>query len=122
MEKGRGLFVRWWGFSGFGIILQYEMMVDSVHDSWTAGGSVHHGAPSSADWRPPERGGMLVGAWSPTAPELRSSPMRVGRGEGRTAKPRRRSPGLERWRDGQTMMANQRRQMVSEVVMLKHRE
>jgi hypothetical protein len=30
-------------FSSFGIILQYEMMVDSVHGSWIAGGSVHHG-------------------------------------------------------------------------------
>jgi hypothetical protein len=44
MEKGRGLFARWWGFSGFGIILQYEMMVESVHGSWTAGGSIHPAA------------------------------------------------------------------------------
>jgi hypothetical protein len=54
MEKCRGLFARWWGFSGFGIILQYEMMVNSVHGSWTAGGSVHHGPPGGTDWRPPE--------------------------------------------------------------------
>jgi hypothetical protein len=49
MEKGKGLFARWWGFSGFGIILQYEMMVDSEHGTWTAGGSVHHGPPSGMD-------------------------------------------------------------------------
>jgi hypothetical protein len=31
--------------------------------SWTAGGSVHYGPPDGVDWRPPEGGGMLVGAW-----------------------------------------------------------
>jgi hypothetical protein len=61
-------------------------MVDSIHDSWTAGGSVHHGPPSGTEWRPPERGGTLTEAWPPTAPELRSSSTRVGCGEGRTVK------------------------------------
>jgi hypothetical protein len=122
MEKGRGLFARWWRFFGFGIILQYEMMVDSVHGSWTAGGLVHHGPPSGADGRPPERGGTLTGAWSLTAPELRSSPARVGREEGRTVKPARRSPGLDRRHDGWAMTANRRRQRSSEVVVLELRE
>jgi hypothetical protein len=93
-------------FSGFGIILQNEMMVDSVHGSWTAGGSVHHGPLGSVDWWPPDRGGMLAGAWSSTTPELGSSPARVGCGEGRTVKPARRSPGLVRRRDGRAAMAN----------------
>jgi hypothetical protein len=39
MEKYMGLFVRWWGFSSLGIILQKEMMVDTVHGSWTTGGT-----------------------------------------------------------------------------------
>jgi hypothetical protein len=95
-------------FSDFRIILQYEMMVDSVHGSWTAGGSVHHGPLGGADWRPPERGGMLAGAWSLTAPELGSSPARVRCGEGRTVKPARRSPGLIRRRDGRAATANRR--------------
>jgi hypothetical protein len=114
MEKARGLFARWWGFSDFGIILQYEMMVDSVHGSWTAGGSVHHGPPGGADWRPLERGGMLAGAWSLTSPELGSSPARVGHEEGRMVKPARRSPGLDMRRDGRATMANRRRQRSSE--------
>jgi hypothetical protein len=54
MDKYKGLFVRWWGFSGFKIILQWEMMVVSVHGSRTAGDSVHHGPPGGADWRLPE--------------------------------------------------------------------
>jgi hypothetical protein len=83
-------------------------MVDSVHDSWTAGDSVHHGPPGGADWKPPERGSTLTGAWPPVAPRLRSSPARVGRGEGRTPKLTRCSPGLERWHDGRVTMANQR--------------
>jgi hypothetical protein len=121
-KKGRGLFARWWGFSGFGIILQYEMMVDSVHGSWTVGGSVYHGPPGGADWRPPERGGTLAGAWSPIAPELGSSPVRVGREEGRTVKPARRSPGLDRRRDDRATTANWWRQRSLEVVMLELRE
>jgi hypothetical protein len=96
-------------FSGFGIILQYEMMLDSVHSSWTTGGSVHHGPLGGADWRPPERGGMLAGARSLIAPELGSSPVRVGCGEGRTVKPARRSPGLVRQRDGWPATANRLR-------------
>jgi hypothetical protein len=92
-------------FSGFGIILQYEMMVDSVHGSWTARGSVHHGPLSDVDWGPPEQGGMLIGAWSLIAPELGS----VRCGEGRTVKPTRRSPGLVRRRDGRAATANRRR-------------
>jgi hypothetical protein len=93
-------------FSGFGIILQYEMMVDLVHGSWTAGGSVHHGPLGGMDWRPPERGGMLAGAWSLTALELGSSPARVGCGEVRTVKLVRRSPGLIGRRDGREATAN----------------
>jgi hypothetical protein len=77
LEKAGGYLQDGGHFSGFGIILQYEMMVDSVHGSWTARGSVHHGPLSGTDWRLPERGDMLVGAWSPTAPELGSSPVRV---------------------------------------------
>jgi hypothetical protein len=95
-------------FSSFGIILQYEMMVDSVHYSWTAGGSVHHGPLGGADLRPPERGGTLVRAWSPTAPELGSSSVRVGCGVGRTVKPVRRSPRLVRRCDGRAATANRR--------------
>jgi hypothetical protein len=83
-------------------------MVDSVHGSWTAGGSIHHGPLGGADWRPLERGGMLTGAWSPTAFELRSSPTRVGCGEGRTVKPVWRSPELVRRCDGRAATANRR--------------
>jgi hypothetical protein len=85
------------------------MMVDSVHRSWNAGGSVHHGPLGGVDWRPPERGGTLTEAWSPTALTLKSSPGRVGCGEGRTVKPARRSPGLIRLRDDRAATANQRR-------------
>jgi hypothetical protein len=106
--KGRGLFLDGGDFSGFRIILQYEMMIDSVHGSWTAGGSFHNGPLSGTDWKPLERGGTLTGAWSPTAPELGSSPTRVGCGEGRTVKSARRSPGLVRRRDGRAVMANWR--------------
>jgi hypothetical protein len=95
-------------FSGFEIILRYEMMVDSVHGSWTAGGSVHHGPLSGMNYRPPEQGGTLARAWSPTAPELESSPARVRCGEGTTVKPARRSPGLVRRRDGRAATANRR--------------
>jgi hypothetical protein len=35
-------------------------MVDSVHSSWTAGGSVHHGPHGGADWRPPEYGSLAL--------------------------------------------------------------
>jgi hypothetical protein len=87
LEKGRGYLQDGGDFSSFGIILQYEMMVDSVHGSWTAGGSVHRGPLGGVNWRLPERGGMLVGAWSLTALELGSSPVRVGCGEGKTVKP-----------------------------------
>jgi hypothetical protein len=83
-------------------------MVDLVHSSWTTRGLVPLGPPDGVDWRPPLRGGMLTGAWPPAALELRSSSVRVGRGEGRTVKPVRCSPGLERRRDGQAMMANRR--------------
>jgi hypothetical protein len=83
-------------FSGFGIIFNMEMMVDPVHGSWTIGGSVHHGPLGGVDRRPPERGGTLAGIRSRTAPELKSSPTRLGCGEGRTVKPARRSPGLAR--------------------------
>jgi hypothetical protein len=107
LKKAGGYLQDGGDFSGFGIILQYEMMVDSVHGSWTVGGSVQHGPLGDTDWRPPERGGMLAGAWSPIAPELESSPARVGCGEGRTVKPARRSPGLVRRRDGRVAMANQ---------------
>jgi hypothetical protein len=81
-------------------------MVDSVHGSWTAGGSIHHGPLGGADWRPLERGSTLAGAWSLSAPELGSSPVRIGCGEGRTVKPARRSPGLVRRRDGRAATAN----------------
>jgi hypothetical protein len=66
------------------------------------------------------------GHWSEVArsPEgglrpLLSSPVMVRCREGRTAKPARRSPGLERRRDGWATTANQRRQRGSEVVMLE---
>jgi hypothetical protein len=95
-------------FSGFGIIFNMKMMVDSVHGSWTAGGSVHHGPLGSVDWRPPKRGGMLFGVRSRTAPELGSSPERVGCGAGRTGKPVRRSPGLARWHGGRAATASRR--------------
>jgi hypothetical protein len=61
-------------------------MVDSVHGSWTTGGSVHHGRPGGADCKPLERGTMLIGAWPRTASELGSSSVRVGSEEGRTTK------------------------------------
>jgi hypothetical protein len=104
-------------FSGFRILFNMKMMVDSVHGSWTTGGSVHHGPLGGADRRPPERGGMLAGVRSRTAPELGSSPARVGCGEGRTVKPARRSPGLARRRGGRAAMASQRRERSSEVAM-----
>jgi hypothetical protein len=94
-----------------------KMMVDSVHGSWTAGGSVHHGPLSGVDRRLPERGGMLAGVRSRTAPELGSSPTRLGCGEGRTVKPTRRSPGLVRRRGGRAAMASRRWERSSEVVM-----
>jgi hypothetical protein len=117
LEKGTGLSGKWWGFSGFGIIFNMKMMVDSVHGSWTTRGSVHHGPLGGADWRPPERGGRLAGVRSRTAPELGSSPARVGCGEGRTVKPARRSPRLVRWRGGRAATANWWRDRSSEVVM-----
>jgi hypothetical protein len=64
-------------FSGFGIIFNMKMMVDSVHGSWTTRGSVHHGPLGGVDQRPPEQGSMLAGVQSRTAPELGSSPARV---------------------------------------------
>jgi hypothetical protein len=105
-------------FSGFGIIFNRKMMVDSVHGSWTAGGSVHHGPLGGADRRPPERGGTLAGVQSRTAPELDSSSVRVGCGEGRTVKPARRSPGLARRRGGRAATASRRRERSSEVAVL----
>jgi hypothetical protein len=104
-------------FSSFGIIFNMKMMVDSVHGSWTAGGSVHHGPLGGADRRSPEQGGMLAGVSSRTAPELGSSPARVGCGVGRTVKPARRSPRLASWRGGQAATASRRRERSSEVVM-----
>jgi hypothetical protein len=93
-------------FSGFGIIFNMKMRVDSVHGSWTAGGSVHHGPLGGPDQRPPVRGGLLAGVRSQTAPELGSSPARVGCGEGRTVKPARCSPGLARRRGGRAATAS----------------
>jgi hypothetical protein len=104
-------------FSGFGILFNMKMMVDSVHGSWTTGGSVHHGPLDSADRRPPERGGMLAEVRARTAPELGSSPASVGCGEGRTVKPARRSLGLARRCGGRAMTASQRRERNSKVVM-----
>jgi hypothetical protein len=104
-------------FSSFRIIFNMKMMVDSVHGSWTTGGSVHHGPLGGADRRPPERGGMLAGVRSWTARELGSSPARVGCGEGRAVKPARRSPGLVRRRGGQAATASRRRERSSEVAM-----
>jgi hypothetical protein len=104
-------------FSGFGIIFNTKMMVDSVHVSWTAGGTVHHGPLDGADRRPPERGGMPTGVWSRTAPELGSSPARVRCGEGRTVKPAWHSPGLARRRGGRAATASRRRERSSKVVM-----
>jgi hypothetical protein len=94
-----------------------KMMVDSVHGSWTAGGSVHHGPLGGANRRPPERGGMLAEDWSRTAPELGSSPASVGCGEGRTVKPVWRTLGLVRRRGGQAATASQRWERSSEVAM-----
>jgi hypothetical protein len=65
---------------------------------------------------------MLAGAWSPAAPKLRSLSARVRRREGRTVKPARRSPRLERRRDGWAMTANQFRPRGSEVVLLELEE
>jgi hypothetical protein len=104
-------------FSCFRIIFNMKIMVDSVHASWTAGGSVHHGPLGSADRRPPERGGMLARVQSRTAPELRSSPVRVGCGEGRRVKPARRSPGLVRRRGGWAATASRWRERSSKVAM-----
>jgi hypothetical protein len=104
-------------FSGFRIIFNMKMMVDSVHGSWTVGGSVHHGPLGGVDQRPPERGGKLAGVRSRIASELESSPVRVGCGEGRTVEPARRSPRLVRRRGGRATMANRRRKRSSEVVM-----
>jgi hypothetical protein len=104
-------------FSGFRIIFNMKMMVDSVHGTWTAGGSVHHGPLSGADRRPPERGGMLAEVRSWTAPKLGSSPARVGCGEGRTVKPARRSPGLARRRRGRAATARRWQERSSEVAM-----
>jgi hypothetical protein len=104
-------------FFGFGIIFNMKMMVDSVHGSWTAGGSVHHGPLGGADRRPPERGDMLIGVRSRTAPELGSSPARVGCGEGRTVKPALRSPGLVRRRGRRAATASRQWERSSEVAM-----
>jgi hypothetical protein len=104
-------------FSGVRIIFNMKMMVDSVHGSWTAGGSVHHGPLGGADRRPPERGCMLIGVRSRTAPELESSPARVGCGEGRTVKPARCSPGLARRRGGWAATVSRRRERNSKVAM-----
>jgi hypothetical protein len=115
--KRHGVMWKMGGFSGFRIIFNMKMMVDSVHGSWTAGGSVHHGPLGGADRRPPERGGRLTGVRSQTAPELGSSPARVGCGEGRTVKPARRSPRLFRWRGGRAATANRWLERSLEVVM-----
>jgi hypothetical protein len=48
--------------------------------------------------------------------------MRVGSEEGRTVKPTRHSPGLDRRRDGWATTANRWLQRSSEVVMLELRE
>jgi hypothetical protein len=105
-------------FSGFRIILNMKMMVDPVHGSWTAGGSVHQGPLSGADRRPLKRGGMLAGVRSRTAPELGSSPVRVGCGEGRMVRLARRSPGLARRCGGRAATASRRRERSSEVAVL----
>jgi hypothetical protein len=99
-----------------------KMMVDSVHGSWTAGGSVHHGPIGGTDRRTPERGGRLTGVWSRTAPELGSSSARVECGEGRTVKPARRSPGLVRRRGGRAATAYRWWERRSEVVMFDLRD
>ena len=49
--KPEGLSAKWWGFSGFGIIFNTKIMVDSVHGSWTAGGL---GPPWTTRRRGPE--------------------------------------------------------------------
>jgi hypothetical protein len=105
-------------FSGFGIIFNTKIMVDSVHGSWTAGGSVHHGPLGGADRRPRKRGGALAGVRSRTAPELESSPARVGCGEGRRVKLARHSPGLARRCGGRATTASRRRERSSEVAVL----
>jgi hypothetical protein len=60
---------------------------------------------------------MLAGVWFWTAPELGSSPARVGCGEGRMVKPAQRSPGLVRRRGGRAATASRRRERSSEVAM-----
>jgi hypothetical protein len=109
-------------FSCFGIIFNMKMMVDPVHGSWTVGGLLHHGPLGGMDRRPPERGGTLAGVRSWTAPDLESSPVRVGCGEGRTVKPVRRPPGLARRCGGRAATACQRRERSSEVAVLDLRE
>jgi hypothetical protein len=110
LEKRQGVKCKMVGiFLVSKLFFNMKMMVDSVHGSWTTGGSVNHGPLGGADWRPLERGGMLAGARSRTTPELGSSPARVGCGEGRTVKPARRSPGLVRWCGGWAATANRRR-------------
>jgi hypothetical protein len=99
------------------LFFNMKMVVDSVHGSWTAGGSVHHGPLGGVNRRPPEQGGRLAGVRPRTAPELGSSPARVRCGEGRTVKPARRSPGLVRRLGGRAATANRWRERSSEVVM-----
>jgi hypothetical protein len=104
LEKGKVLSAKWWGFFWFQNSFQYE----------NNGGL---GPWFMECWRPPERGGMLTGVRSRTAPELGSSPARVRCGEGRTVKPARRSPGLVRQRGGRAAMASRRWERSSEVAM-----
>jgi hypothetical protein len=54
LEKVGGYLQDGGDFSGFRIILQYEMMLGSVHGSWITGGSVQNGPLGGADWRPLE--------------------------------------------------------------------
>jgi hypothetical protein len=73
LNKYRGFFVKWLEFLGFGIIFQWEKVVDSVH-GWMdcAGWPVHgctvdctmadgRGSPELGLTAAPGRGGLLQG-------------------------------------------------------------
>jgi hypothetical protein len=59
LQKGRGLFAKRQGFSGFGIIFEWKIRMDRVHGLWTAQG-----------WPVHESVEDLAGADGPGSPEL----------------------------------------------------
>jgi hypothetical protein len=68
--KPEGLSAKWWGFSGFGIIFNTKIMVDSVHGSWTGGGG---GARSTMDQSAARTGGH--GSEAARSPEFGPGPL-----------------------------------------------